>query len=81
MIGVPKGGGQLPSTSSLRCVAAFWNTASDERHGGDPKKALYKYGTPALQKAFDEEARDTLDYLAREYGAVARSVGIKTLVT
>lgn len=74
VIGVPKGGGTLASVV-WRAKAVFWNSASAKR---DHKQALYKYGEPALQRAFDEETADTMQEVERRLKEQAQACGIKT---
>lgn len=56
--GQPKGGGQI--ATEKRPIAVIWNSASTKR---DHKKALLKYGQPALQRAFAEELADTIKFI------------------
>lgn len=72
--GAAKGGGRIATPA--RPVAVIWNSASAKR---DHKQALFKYGKPALQRAYDEEIADLYQFLAKKMTAEARKIGIRTL--
>ena len=55
---------------------AFISNRANAKH--DHKEALYKYGQPALQRAFDEERKDMLVYIEKELRKQAKASGIKT---
>lgn len=69
-----------------KAYAAIWNQASygsrqNPRRGNEPFKhdaALLKYGLPALERAFSEETKDTLQQVEKELRKSAQSLGIKT---
>jgi hypothetical protein len=74
VIGVPKGGG-TPASVVWKAKAVFWNSASTKR---DHKGAVFQYGEPALQQAFDEETADTMREVERRLKEHAQACGIRT---
>lgn len=73
-IGAEKGFG-IPAAESWQTKATIGSTASTKR---DKKQALFKYGEPALQRAFDAETQSMLDYMERKLRETAAKAGVKT---
>lgn len=61
-VGRPKGGARA-AQPGFNPVAQVLNNASASR---DTRAALMRYGAPALQKAFDDEAFDMTTYIKRK---------------
>ncbi len=73
-IGRPKGGFFLASPI-WRARATFFNAASAK---GDTKGALAKFAGAALERAFDEETADTMEYVEKRLKQHAKTCGIRT---
>lgn len=73
-IGVPKGYA-VPASQGWKAKTTIANSA-EARH--DDKTALYKYGEPALQRAFDAETASMLDYMERKFRETAKEAGVRT---
>jgi len=74
-IGKPKGSAIVAIGDKWNARAVFTNEAWTKR---DHKEALYKYGEPALRRAFAEETEDTMKEVERRLRANAQACGIKT---
>lgn len=72
-IGAPKGFA-VPATGRFVARTTIANTASTKR---DHKQALFKYGEPALQRAFDAETASMLEYMERKLKETATKAGVK----
>ena len=73
-VGVPKGYA-VPAAEGWKAKTTIVNSADARR---DDKTALYKYGEPALQRAFDAETASMLDYMERKFRESAKAAGVKT---
>lgn len=73
-IGQPKGYGK-PAREGWNVVAEIANTASDNKNN---RGALWKYGGPALQRAFNAEAASMREYIEKKMREAAKQSGIKT---
>jgi hypothetical protein len=71
-----KKGGLAPANFNWFTRATFFN-AANARHGTN-KNALSDYAGPAMQAAFNEERRDTLEEIERRLKTHAQACGIKT---
>ncbi len=76
-VGAPKGSA-MPARPGLACKAIIENAASGEH---ETHEALIKYGEPALQKAFDNEAASMLRYVADRQYEEAKKIGIRAIVS
>ena len=74
-IGPSKKGYGIPASDGWTAKTVLGNTATTDR---DTKAALFKFGQPALQRAFDAEERSMLAYIERKFKAGAAKAGVKT---
>jgi len=73
-VGQPKGYA-VPASEGWTAKATIVNSAIARR---DDKTALYKYGEPALQRAFDAEKKSMLDYMEKKMRETATAAGVRT---
>ena len=73
-VGVAKGYA-IPAKEGWKAKTTIANSA-DAKH--DDKTALYKYGEPALQRAFDAETASMKDYIERKLKETAKTAGVRT---
>jgi len=66
----------IPASEVWRAKTTIANSA-DAKH--DKKEALYKYGEPALQRAFDSETASMLEYMERKMRQTAQAAGVRTV--
>lgn len=69
-------GRAMPATAGFRCKCIIENTASGPH---ETNQALVKYGEPALQRAFDFEARSMEREVMRRQFEEAKKIGIKVI--
>ena len=74
-VGVPKGYA-VPAEAGWRARTTIANAADAKR---DDKTSLYKYGEPALQRAFDAETASMLDYMEKKLRETAQKAGVRTI--
>lgn len=72
--GRPKGFGTIASPGNRVLAVALSKTGT--RRQGD--RGLMRFALPALQKAYDIELADTVNYLEGELKKTARRLGVKT---
>jgi hypothetical protein len=72
--GQPKGGA-IPARTGWQVVARIENAALSSH---DDKQALQTFGGPALQRAFDHEARSMVEYLERKLRGTTAAAKIRT---
>ena len=76
-VGSPKGSA-TPARAGLQCKAIIENSASGPH---ETHEALIRYGQPALQEAFENDAASMLRFVADKQFEEAKRVGIKVFVS
>lgn len=77
IIGQTKGGGEAAKPGEF-AKAVIWNLAQAKKFGTKNKTALFKFGGPALQRAFDAETASTEKEIEKRMREDAHSISIKT---